>query len=403
MRTIDRAASISDLRDLAQRRLPRSVFEFIDGGAGDERTLRANSDDLAKLRVMPRVGVNVSERTTRATIMGRSCALPLILAPTGLAGLYWPKGEIAAACAAAEAGIPFCLSTNSVASMEDVAAAVPDGDRWFQLYFLKDEALMDSMLDRARSNGYRVLCLTLDLPVQGRRDRDIRNAFTVPLRPRARTVVEALMRPAWLWGFLRNGVRFGNFEGSLPPRGFSTIAAHVATLCDAGADWSLVARVAKKWNGPVIMKGILNPDDARRAIDGGAEAIIVSNHGGRQLDCVPSAAAALPHVANAVEAKVPVFLDGGVLRGTDLIKAKALGADACMIGRGFLWGLAAAGQAGVARAISIYKEELDIAMALLGLTSMQAVDGTVLCRDGVARVGSRSAPVSPDAPNGRFP
>jgi L-lactate dehydrogenase (cytochrome)/(S)-mandelate dehydrogenase len=196
MRRIERAVTIADLRILARRRLPRSIFEFIDGGAGDERTLRDNVDDLARLRLMPRVGVDVGTRRTAVDLVGATSALPLVLAPTGLAGLYWPDGEIVAARAAEQAGIPFCLSTNSVASIEEVAAAVPGGDRWFQLYFLKDPALMSGMLRRAKASGYRVLCLTLDLAVHGRRERDIRNAFTVPLRPRLRTVADFLARPA---------------------------------------------------------------------------------------------------------------------------------------------------------------------------------------------------------------
>ncbi|MBH0238487.1 alpha-hydroxy acid oxidase [Methylobrevis albus] len=378
MTALDRAASIADLRRLARRRLPRSIFEFIDGGAGDERTLRDNADHLAALRLMPRVGVDVAARSAAVDIVGRRSALPLVLAPTGLAGLFWPGGEMAAARAAQAAGISFCLSTNSVASIEEVAAAVPGVDRWFQLYFLKDEALMDRMLARAAASGYRVLCLTLDLAVQGRRDRDIRNAFTVPLRPRLKTVLEVALRPAWLAGFLRAPVRFGNFEADAPQTGFSSMAQHVAKLCDASANWGTIARVAAKWHGPVVIKGVLAPDDARRAVDLGAAAVIVSNHGGRQLDHVPSAAAALPGVVEAVAGRAQVLLDGGVRRGTDVIKAKALGADACMIGRPFLWGLAAAGEPGVARTLSIFAEEIAIAQALLGRPDFAAIDRSVL-------------------------
>lgn len=367
MGKLNRAASIDDLRLQARRHLPRTIFEFIDGGAGGERTLRANRSDLERLTLKPRVAVNVAERRAVVELAGQAAALPLVLGPTGLAGVYWPQGEVAAARAAAAAGIPFCLSTNSVASMEEVAKGAPGGDLWFQLYFLKDEALMDALLERARNSGYRVLCLTLDLAVQGRRDRDIRNAFTIPFRPTLKTVFETAIRPAWFAGFLQSGgVRFGNFEGSLPKQGFMSIAAHIAALCDAGADWDTVARVAAKWDGPVVIKGILSPEDAERAVALGPEAIIVSNHGGRQLDHVPSAAAALPDIVAAVGGRTQVILDGGVYRGTDLIKARAMGAGACMVGRGFLWGLAAGGQAGVARAIDIYREELDIGMALLG-------------------------------------
>jgi isopentenyl diphosphate isomerase/L-lactate dehydrogenase-like FMN-dependent dehydrogenase len=378
MSRLDRAASIADLRALARRRLPRSIFEFIDGGAGGERTLRDNVADLEAIRLMPRIGVDVGARSAALDLVGSEASMPLVLAPTGLAGLFWPDGEVLAARAAARAGIPFCLSTNSVASIEEVAAAVPEVERWFQLYFLKDPALMESMLARARASGYRVLCLTLDLPVHGRRDRDIRNAFTVPLRPRIRTIAEVLARPAWLAGFLRSGVRFGNFQAAGPQAGFTSIAQHIARLCDASADWATVERVARSWGGPFVIKGVLHPEDARRAVEIGAAAVIVSNHGGRQLDHVPSAVAALPAVVDAVAGRAQVILDGGVRRGIDLAKARALGADACMIGRPFLWGLASAGEAGVARTIAILREELDIAMALLGTTSLPAISAEVL-------------------------
>ncbi|TSJ60157.1 alpha-hydroxy-acid oxidizing protein [Starkeya sp. 3C] len=385
MPRLDFAASIADLRLLARARLPRSVFEFIDGGAADEYTLKANSDDFGAFRLMPDVGVDVALRSSATTVVGKPSRLPLVLAPTGLAGLYWPKGEIAAARSAARAGISFCLSTNSVASMEEVADAVPEVDRWFQLYFLKDPDLMRSMVERARASGYRVLCITLDLAVQGRRDRDIRNAFTVPLKPRLTTVLEVLARPAWLAGFLRAPMRFGNFAAAAPQGGFSSIAQHIAKLCDASADWDTVARLIELWDGPVVVKGLLNPRDAERAVALGVDAIIVSNHGGRQLDRVPSAIAALPAIAAAVAGRTQIILDGGVRRGTDIAIARCLGADACMIGRPFLWGLAAAGEAGVTRALDILRDELDIAMALLGVTSMDAFSAGHLWRNETAR------------------
>ncbi|CAA0101042.1 (S)-mandelate dehydrogenase [Starkeya nomas] len=385
MPRLDFAASIADLRLLARARLPRSVFEFIDGGAADEYTLKANSDDFGAFRLMPDVGVDVALRSSATTVVGKPSRLPLVLAPTGLAGLYWPKGEIAAARSAARAGISFCLSTNSVASMEEVADAVPEVDRWFQLYFLKDPDLMRSMVERARASGYRVLCITLDLAVQGRRDRDIRNAFTVPLKPRLTTVLEVLARPAWLAGFLRAPIRFGNFAAAAPQGGFSSIAQHIAKLCDASADWDTVARLIELWDGPVVVKGLLNPRDAERAVALGVDAIIVSNHGGRQLDRVPSAIAALPAIAAAVAGRTQIILDGGVRRGIDIAIARCLGADACMIGRPFLWGLAAAGEAGVTRALDILRDELDIAMALLGVTSMDAFSAGHLWRNETAR------------------
>jgi isopentenyl diphosphate isomerase/L-lactate dehydrogenase-like FMN-dependent dehydrogenase len=378
MPTLEKAHSIADLRRLAQRRLPHSIFEFIDGGAGDEATLADNQSDFARWRLLPRVGVDVSHRDLGTEIVEQHAALPLILAPTGLAGLYAPHGEVKAARAAAAAGIPFCLSTNSVASLEEVAAQAPGGDKWFQLYMLRDRDLMWALLDRAKESGYRVLCLTLDLAMQGRRERDMRNAFTVPLRLRLRTVLQVAARPSWLAGFLGAPVRFGNFEQGAKPQGFTSIAQHVATLFDPAADWKAVAEVVRRWSGPVVVKGVLHPDDARTAVDLGADAVAVSNHGGRQLDQSISAVSALSGIVDAISGRAQVFLDGGVRRGTDIVKARALGADACMIGRPFLWGLAAGGQPGVTRAVGILRDELDNGLALLGQCAFKSIDKTIL-------------------------
>lgn len=378
MASIETAFSIADLRELARRRLPHAIFEFIDGGAGEEATLAANRADFARWRLLPRVGIDVARRELGVGIVDLPAALPLVLAPTGLAGLYSPHGEAKAARAAAAAGIPFCLSTNSVASLEEVAAEAPGGEKWFQLYMLRDRELMWQLLARARAAGYRVLCLTLDLAVQGRRERDMRNAFSVPLRPRLATVLQVAARPAWLAGFLRAPVRFGNFEQPGGRRGFTSIAQHVASLFDPSADWNAIAEVMRRWDGAVVVKGVLHPDDARRAAGLGARAVIVSNHGGRQLDQSCSAIAALPAIAEALAGRCQIMLDGGVRRGADIVKAKALGADACMIGRPFLWGLSAGGEAGVARTIQLLRDELDNALALLGTPSFAAIDAQVL-------------------------
>lgn len=378
MTDLSRAAEIADLRRMARKRLPRAIFEFIDGGAGAGITRAANMTDFERLTLMPRMGVDVAACDTGATILGRKAPLPLILAPTGLAGLFWPEGEQATVRAAHAAGIPFCLSANSVASIEEVARAAPEAERWFQFYFLKDPGLTSRMLERARSNGYRVLCLTLDLAQQGKRHHDLRNSFTVPPRLTAATVLDALRRPHWLQGYLRHGVSFGNFESGSSDGGFASIATRVASLGDASANWETVARVAQEWGGPFVIKGLLHPDDARRAADLGAQAVIVSNHGGRQLDSVPSPIAALPAIAEAVGGRTQVILDGGVRRGTDIVKAKALGADAVMVGRAFLWGLAAAGQPGVSKAITLLAEELDNALALMGQPAYRAIDRSAL-------------------------
>lgn len=365
-RLLRNCISIEDLRGAARRRLPRIVFDFIDGGARDEQTLSDNRRAFNAWHIMPRVGVDVSQRRLQTTLLGKPMALPLIMAPTGLAGLFWPGGEMLGCRAATAAGIPYCLSTNSIASIEAVAAAVPDSERWFQLYPLRDRGLMDDMLRRAAESGFRTLCFTVDLAIQGRRERDLRNGFTLPLRPDLATLLDLIRRPAWLYGLARNPVSFGNFAPNAKSGGVS-IAQHVATLFDPSADWSLIAAVRKRWNGPFVVKGILHPEDARAAVGAGADAVIVSNHGGRQLDTVPGACAALPGVVAAVGGEAEVILDGGVRRGTDMLKALALGARACMIGRPALWGLAAAGQAGVRRAIEILAAELDEAMTLAGL------------------------------------
>lgn len=378
MTDLSRAAEIADLRRMARKRLPRALFEFIDGGAGAGITRAANMADFERLTLMPRMGVDVAACDTGATILGRKAPLPLILAPTGLAGLFWPEGEQATVRAAHAAGIPFCLSANSVASIEEVTRAAPEAERWFQFYFLKDPGLTSRMLERARSNGYRVLCLTLDLAQQGKRHHDLRNNFTVPPRLTPATVLDALRRPHWLQGYLRHGVSFGNFESGSSDGGFASIATRVASLGDASANWETVARVAQEWGGPFVIKGLLHPDDARRAADLGAQAVIVSNHGGRQLDSVPSPIAALPAIAEAVGGRTQVILDGGVRRGTDIVKAKALGADAVMVGRAFLWGLAAAGQPGVSKAITLLAEELDNALALMGQPAYRAIDRSAL-------------------------
>jgi isopentenyl diphosphate isomerase/L-lactate dehydrogenase-like FMN-dependent dehydrogenase len=380
-RAAERAESIAALRQLAARRLPKAVFDFIDGAAGAEATLRDNEAAFAEWLLLPRVGVDVSRRTLTTPIVGRPCALPLLLSPVGLSGFFWPGGEIAAARAAAAAGIPFCLSTNSVASIEDIAAAVPEGERWFQLYFLKYRDWMLRLMARSKAAGYRVLCMTVDLPIQGRRERDIRNGFTMPLRPRLANAWDLLRRPRWLAGMLRAPPRFGNFEGA-SASGFTSVAEHVAGLFDPSVGWEDIARTRERWSGPLVIKGILHPDDARKAVEIGVDAVMVSNHGGRQLDRVPAAISALPHIVDAVSGRMPVILDGGVRRGTDIVVARALGATACSVGRAFVWGLAAAGQAGVERAIQILRDELDTAMALLGAVALQDLDAAYLRRRG---------------------
>jgi isopentenyl diphosphate isomerase/L-lactate dehydrogenase-like FMN-dependent dehydrogenase len=365
---LNHIASIADLRTRARRRLPRAVFDFVDGAAGDEETAKANRAAFSSYGfAAPRVGIDVSDCKLNTTILGRPSQLPFGLAPIGFAGLTHPRGEILAARAAAKAGIPFCLSTNSVASIEEVVEAVPGGNNWFQLYFIKDRDWMYKLVARARAAGYSTLCLTLDLAVAGRRDRDVRNAFTVPLRPTFASAMDLAMHLPWVLRIARSPVKFGNFEGNPHSAGFASLAEHVNSLFDPASTWDDVARIREMWDGKLLLKGLIHPDDAARAVSLGTDAISVSNHGGRQLDGAPAAADALVAIRAEVGSAIEVLLDSGIRRGADIIKAQALGASAVLVGRAFVYGLAAAGEAGVDKAIRLLAEEIENNLALIGV------------------------------------
>lgn len=370
--------SIEDLRLRARRRLPKVVFDFIDGGAADETTLAANRADFERIGLVPRMLVDVSRRDLSTTLFGRRLDLPLILAPTGLTGLTLPRGEAHAARAAEEAGIVYALSTTSTMSIEDVAAST-GRPCWFQLYVMKDRELTRALLERAKRAGYEALLLTVDLPVAGRRERDVRNGFSIPPRVSLGNVLEVLARPRWLKDrLLGPPLTFANFRAEGGVGGFIDLARHVSDQFDQSVTWRDVEWVKSVWGGPVVVKGVLTGDDARRAIDHGADGVSVSNHGGRQLDGAPSAIAALPEVVAAIGGRAPVLLDSGVRRGTDILKAVALGATAVMIGRPFLYGLAALGPTGATRAIQILRDELDNALALIGAPSVATLDASYL-------------------------
>ena len=371
-------ANIQDMRELARRRLPRMLFDFVDGGAGDEVTLRANQDDFSRLRLVPRVLVDVSQRDQTVRLLGQELASPMILAPTGAPGSLWPNGAVEAAKAAVREGAVFCLSTASTSSIEQIAAAITQ-PWWFQLYLTVDRELSRSFMQRAHQAGCPVLVLTVDLALQGQRDRDVRNGLSFPPRMSAAALLNFASRPGWVYRYL-TGPRFtlANFVDAGRARNYRSITDFVNSQFDQSVNWSDIAWVRDCWPGKLVLKGVLHAQDARMACDHGVDGIIVSNHGGRQLDGVPSAIASLPAVVDAVDGRLDVILDGGVRRGTDVVKALALGAKACMVGRPFLYGLAGRGGEGVADVLGIFRREIDIALALLGRTSLRGLDRSVL-------------------------
>lgn len=373
------AVNIADLREIARRQLPRSVFGFIDGGAHDERTLRDNEGDLAAIRFAPRMLVDVSTRSQQVELLGQTLSSPMVLGPTGIAGVLWPEGDLCLARATAARGVGFCQSTTSNASIEQVAQRGRSG-HWFHLYVQKDRALTQSLVDRAWDAGCPVLVLTVDLPVAGPRERDIRNGFTVPPRVDLSNVFDYARRLGWLLR-MASAPRFtfGNLEShNGPQQGLLTLAETIGRNFDASVSWKDLEQLRRHWKGKLVVKGLLRADDARRAVEHGADAVVVSNHGGRQLDSAPSAIAALPAIVQAVGAQVPVLMDGGIRRGSDVVKAIALGAAACIIGRAGLYGLASGGQPGVERAIDILQREIDITLALLGVPDIRHLDRSAL-------------------------
>ncbi len=372
-----RDVNIADLRAKARQRLPKVVFDFIDGGAQDERTLEANCRDLEKLVLSPRVMVDVAQRDLSVDVFGQKLAFPMILSPVGLTGLASPKGELDAAKAAEEAGIGYCLSTNASTSIEEIASATRR-PFWFQLYVMKDRELTQALMERAKAAGCSALVMTVDLAAHGRRERDARNGFSVPPKISVADAFNALMHPGWLYRTLTGPrLTFANYK-TAADEGFLQLSQHIANQFDPSITWADIQWAKDVWGGPLVIKGILRPDDARRAIDHGADGISVSNHGGRQLDGVPSAIAALPRVVDAADGRVPVFMDGGIRRGADILRARALGATACLVGRAFVYALAALGPAGAARAIEILHGEFDNTMALMGLTSVADINPSVL-------------------------
>lgn len=369
------ADTIANLRDRARERLPRAVFDFIDGGADDELTQRWNVADFDVLEWRPRVLVDVSRRDCSATLLGSRSSLPLIVAPTGLASLAWARADVLLAQAAQAIGVPFTISTSSSVRMEEIRQGAPEARLWFQVYLYKDRELVRSLITRAQAIGCDSLVITVDVPLLGRRLRDRRNRFTVPLRPTARLAWDLLRCPRWTAQILANGVpRMQNFVDGRGGSSVASLAALMTSNMDASVTWDAIAWIRDAWPGRIVLKGVLHEEDALRAVECGIDAIAVSNHGGRQLDSVTSAIRALPRVAAAVAGRAQVFVDGGIRRGSDIAKACALGADAVMVGRPGLYGVGAGGRAGAERAFAILAEELDRCLALLGCPGTAQLD-----------------------------
>jgi L-lactate dehydrogenase (cytochrome) len=370
--------SIEDLRFIARRRIPRALFDYIDRGSYDELTWNRNRDDLRDLKLRQRVMADVSNLSVATTVLGEPWSMPLGLAPTGLTGFFHRDGEIEAARAAQAAGVPFTLSTMSICSIEDVRAAV-QGNFWFQLYLMRDRGFNEALITRAREARCSALMLTLDLPLQALRRRDPKNGLSVPPRLTAANALEILLRPRWLSSVLLGKRRtLGNLAAFFPDRGIAELSEWVGGQFDPSISWKDVAWVRERWPGKLIVKGILDSEDARLARAHGVDAIVVSNHGGRQLDGTTSTIAALPHVVDAVAGGCEVLLDGGITSGQDVLKALALGARACLTGKAFLYGLAANGERGVTLALDILRKELEISMALCGEKDVREVGKQVL-------------------------
>jgi L-lactate dehydrogenase (cytochrome)/(S)-mandelate dehydrogenase len=362
-----RAYSIAAMRELARAALPRPVFDFADGGAEDERTLRRNESAFDAVELLPRPLDGAGERDLSITLLGQRLALPVIVGPAGLAGLFWPDGECCAGRAAAAAGTAICLSHGSVCTLEKFAqtGAPP---RWMQIFIYRDRGFTRELTERAAKAGFDTLVLTIDNQLLGNRERDIRNGFAIPPRFRLADLAGMALRLPWLWRMRTElpRITFGNYVRPGEAEDIRTLAGRMASLLDPAMSWGDVDELRRTWSGPLLLKGVLHPTEARLAVDHGADGLIVSNHGGRQLDGAPASVDALPAVIEAVAGRIPVLLDGGVRRGADVVKALALGAKACLIGRPQLWGLAVAGEAGVAHVIEIYRREIDRVMGLCG-------------------------------------
>jgi len=370
---------IEDLRVLAQKRVPRMFYDYADSGSWTESTYRANNSDFSKIKFRQRVAVNLENRSLATAMVGQQVAMPVALSPTGLTGMQHADGEILAARAAERFGVPFTLSTMSICSIEDVAANTTK-PFWFQLYVMKDREFINRLIDRAKAANCSALVLTLDLQVLGQRHKDIRNGLSAPPKLTIPNILNMATKPRWVMGMLATKRRgFGNIVGhATSVSDMSSLSAWTQQQFDLSLSWADVEWIKQRWGGKLIIKGIMDPEDARLAVASGADALIVSNHGGRQLDGAQSSIEALPAIVDAVGSQIEVHMDGGIRSGQDVLKAVALGAKGVYIGRPFLYGLGAMGEQGVTKCLDIIRNELDLTMAFCGLRDLQQVDKKIL-------------------------
>ena len=372
--------TIEELRVLAQKRVPRMFYDYADSGSWTESTYRANESDFQKIKLRQRVAVNMENRSTASTMIGQQVAMPVAIAPTGLTGMQHADGEILAARAAKKFGIPFTLSTMSICSIEDVSKGTDGHPFWFQLYVMRDRDFIERLIERARAANCSALVITLDLQILGQRHKDLKNGLSAPPKLTIPNILNIATKPRWALGMLGTSRReFGNIVGHVKGvENMSSLSAWTAQQFDPRLNWGDVEWIKKRWGGKIILKGIQDVEDARLAVDSGADAMIVSNHGGRQLDGAQSSIEALPAIVDAVGKQIEVHMDGGIRSGQDVLKARALGAQGTYIGRAFLYGLGAMGQPGVEKALQIIHNELDLTMAFCGRTQMDTVDKSIL-------------------------
>ena len=372
--------TIEELRVLAQKRVPRMFYDYADSGSWTESTYRANESDFQKIKLRQRVAVNMENRSTASTMIGQQVAMPVAIAPTGLTGMQHADGEILAARAAKKFGIPFTLSTMSICSIEDVSKGTDGHPFWFQLYVMRDRDFIERLIERARAANCSALVITLDLQILGQRHKDLKNGLSAPPKLTIANMINIATKPRWALGMLGTTRReFGNIVGHVKGvENMGSLSAWTAQQFDPRLNWGDVEWIKKRWGGKIILKGIQDVEDARLAVESGADAMIVSNHGGRQLDGAQSSIEALPAIVDAVGKQIEVHMDGGIRSGQDVLKARALGAQGTYIGRAFLYGLGAMGQPGVEKALQIIHNELSLTMAFCGRTQMDTVDKSIL-------------------------